>query len=79
MQDGPTPAPGSWLKESLGKGLGLGPQNPSEVSSTRAHASQFCKSTTFLAKIPAMSPQEIDTEVGCLREADGGGLQSFEK
>lgn len=58
--DGPTLVPGSWLGE---RGLGCGPQNPSEASGAQALAGQFCKSTTFLAKIPAMSPWDLATEV----------------
>ena len=61
--DGPTPAPGSWLGERAGRGLGLGPQNPSEASCVQVLASQFCKSTTFLSKIAAISPGDLDTEV----------------
>lgn len=59
--DGPTLASGSW---GGGEGREVpGLWNPSEASCNQAPASQFCKSTTFLAKSLAGLPQASHVEV----------------
>ena len=73
--DRPTPAPRKQAGgREGGEGAGLQPQNPSQASGAQALARQFCKSTTLLAKIPAMSPG--DTEV---RPSEGGVPEVFEE
>lgn len=73
--DRPTPAPRKQAGgREGGEGAGLQPQNPSQASRAQALARQFCKSTTLLAKIPAMSLG--DTEV---RPSEGGVPEVFEE
>lgn len=58
--DGPILAPESRLGGGW-EGDGLGTTEPIRSLLSQVPASQFCKLTTPLSQIPAMSPRDLDT------------------
>lgn len=79
MEMPPLP-PGSWLGGEGRAWIGFGATKPCRsLLYSKALASPFCKSTTFLAQIPVMSSRDLDKtqQSGDLRNDEGEAPEVF--